>query len=221
MVAHPDDESMFFGPTFIHVLREVGRHNVYLLCLTNGNYYGLGKLREMELFQSCLLFGLRKENVEIVNNLQFQDGHAKWDKRLVIKEIMKSVEKHNINSIITFDSGGISNHPNHKAIHDAIWEDKNDKDLNRKIFKCYFLESVNIFRKYVSIFDLCYSILDCYFSLFFKKERKFIVVGSWSDRNIVLNAMKKHKSQYVWFRKLYVVFSRYILLNTLEYRAKI
>lgn len=26
--------------------------------------------------------------------------------------------------------------------------------------------------------------------------------------------MKAHKSQYVWFRKLYMTFSRYTLLNT-------
>ena len=28
--------------------------------------------------------------------------------------------------------------------------------------------------------------------------------------------MKSHKSQYVWFRKLYMIFSRYTLINTLQ-----
>jgi N-acetylglucosaminylphosphatidylinositol deacetylase len=28
--------------------------------------------------------------------------------------------------------------------------------------------------------------------------------------------MKAHKSQYVWFRKLYMIFSRYTLINTLQ-----
>ena len=28
--------------------------------------------------------------------------------------------------------------------------------------------------------------------------------------------MQEHKSQYVWFRKLYMIFSRYTLINTLQ-----
>lgn len=28
--------------------------------------------------------------------------------------------------------------------------------------------------------------------------------------------MKEHKSQYVWFRKLYMIFSRYTLINTFQ-----
>ncbi|KFM75685.1 hypothetical protein X975_23223, partial [Stegodyphus mimosarum] len=28
--------------------------------------------------------------------------------------------------------------------------------------------------------------------------------------------MKAHQSQYVWFRKLYILFSRYLYVNTFE-----
>lgn len=28
--------------------------------------------------------------------------------------------------------------------------------------------------------------------------------------------MAAHRSQYVWFRKLYMIFSRYTLVNTLQ-----
>jgi N-acetylglucosaminylphosphatidylinositol deacetylase len=28
--------------------------------------------------------------------------------------------------------------------------------------------------------------------------------------------MKEHSSQMVWFRKLYIIFSRYMLINTLQ-----
>jgi len=28
--------------------------------------------------------------------------------------------------------------------------------------------------------------------------------------------MAAHKSQYVWFRKLYMIFSRYTFINTLQ-----
>lgn len=39
---------------------------------------------------------------------------------------------------------------------------------------------------------------------------------SWSNVNIVRNAMRQHKSQMVWFRKLYIIFSRYMVMNTLR-----
>ena len=29
-------------------------------------------------------------------------------------------------------------------------------------------------------------------------------------------AMREHASQYVWYRRLYVLFSRYVFVNTLE-----
>lgn len=41
-------------------------------------------------------------------------------------------------------------------------------------------------------------------------------VLKWSDRKTVQNAMHQHKSQMMWFRKLYIVFSRYMLINSLS-----
>ena len=35
LTAHPDDETMFFLPTFTHVLQ---KYNLHLLCVTNGNF---------------------------------------------------------------------------------------------------------------------------------------------------------------------------------------
>ena len=32
----------------------------------------------------------------------------------------------------------------------------------------------------------------------------------------IRKAMEAHKTQYVWFRKLYMFFSRYIFVNTLK-----
>lgn len=37
----------------------------------------------------------------------------------------------------------------------------------------------------------------------------------WTERKIVQRAMKQHHSQMVWFRKLYITFSRYMIINSL------
>ncbi|KAJ8921272.1 hypothetical protein NQ315_013744 [Exocentrus adspersus] len=36
------------------------------------------------------------------------------------------------------------------------------------------------------------------------------------DRKIIQEAMNEHQSQLVWFRRLYMNFSRYTLINTLQ-----
>lgn len=72
--------------------------------------------------------------------------------------------------------------------------------------KIFTLSSVNTFRKYMFIFDLLPSLL---FS-----SNWFIL--KFSDYKLVQLAMAQHKSQMVWFRRLYVLFSRYMLINTLH-----
>ena len=46
VLAHPDDETVFFTPTVMSMREE---SNLYLLVLSNGNYEGLGKIREKEM----------------------------------------------------------------------------------------------------------------------------------------------------------------------------
>ena len=58
VMAHPDDESMFFLPT-IRSLQEAGE-TVWILCLTTGNYDGLGNTRKLELSNVCRLLGIPK-----------------------------------------------------------------------------------------------------------------------------------------------------------------
>lgn len=39
---------------------------------------------------------------------------------------------------------------------------------------------------------------------------------NWRDFRLVQKSMAQHQSQLVWFRRLYVHFSRYMLINTLR-----
>jgi N-acetylglucosaminylphosphatidylinositol deacetylase len=62
LIAHPDDEAMFFAPTLLALTRpETGNH-VKILCLSTGNADGLGGTRRRELVKSAMLLGLRQED---------------------------------------------------------------------------------------------------------------------------------------------------------------
>jgi LmbE family N-acetylglucosaminyl deacetylase len=76
VIAHPDDEVMFFGPSLIGVTNAIADNTVSVLCLSNGlsqqtllrigNADGLGSIREKELVESVRYFGIN--NVEILNH---------------------------------------------------------------------------------------------------------------------------------------------------------
>lgn len=97
----------------------------------------------------------------------------------------------------------------------------------------YTIASTNIFRKYLGVIDLfCtlrrHSANQTYSTLSAMKSSKkhnvkydtttapsslcYVLLQPW--RNIA--AMKAHYSQFVWFRWLFVVFSRYTFINTLH-----
>jgi N-acetylglucosaminylphosphatidylinositol deacetylase len=62
LIAHPDDEAMFFAPSVLALTRpETGNH-VKILCLSKGDAAGLGETRRQELIKSALMLGLRQED---------------------------------------------------------------------------------------------------------------------------------------------------------------
>uniref|UniRef100_A0A9L0SPU5 N-acetylglucosaminylphosphatidylinositol deacetylase n=1 Tax=Equus caballus TaxID=9796 RepID=A0A9L0SPU5_HORSE len=66
VIAHPDDEAMFFAPTVLGLARL--RHRVSLLCFSAGNYYNQGEIRKKELLQSCDVLGIPPSSVRIIDN---------------------------------------------------------------------------------------------------------------------------------------------------------
>lgn len=72
LIAHPDDEAMFFAPTVLALTRpETGNH-VKILCLSSGNAEGLGDTRKRELVKSGLVLGLRKsDDVFVVDKPEY------------------------------------------------------------------------------------------------------------------------------------------------------
>ncbi|MCJ1250838.1 N-acetylglucosaminyl-phosphatidylinositol de-N-acetylase [Trapelia coarctata] len=75
LIAHPDDEAMFFAPTILVLTNpELGNH-VKILCLSSGNADGLGETRKQELIASALLLGLRSPaDVFMIDDAAFPDS---------------------------------------------------------------------------------------------------------------------------------------------------
>ncbi|KAM0790194.1 hypothetical protein ACM66B_005510 [Microbotryomycetes sp. NB124-2] len=57
VVAHPDDESFFFGPSLTNLLHNNGTHGS-LISMSTGDFEGQGSIRSGELVRSCAHFGI-------------------------------------------------------------------------------------------------------------------------------------------------------------------
>ncbi|XP_043910456.1 N-acetylglucosaminyl-phosphatidylinositol de-N-acetylase [Protopterus annectens] len=205
VVAHPDDECMFFGPALLKWLKS--GFYVSLLCLSSGNYYHLGDVRKKELVDSCSELGIPATRVTIIEHRDLPDDPAvEWNKDVLSSLILKHIETNDINVVVTFDEGGVSAHTNHVALYRSLRSLHSAGKLPEGC--CVLtLETINILRKYISFFDLPLSWLhseEIFFALTLKEYIK------------VKNAMKCHKSQLLWFRHLYLLFSRYMFINTLH-----
>ncbi|XP_014215192.1 N-acetylglucosaminyl-phosphatidylinositol de-N-acetylase [Copidosoma floridanum] len=199
VTAHPDDEVMFFGP-MIYWLTQSSQ--VYLLCMSIGG----DMQRKEELWACAKRLGIPEANVTIMMCTELPDNPAvQWPEEIVAETVLHHVESCKIDAVVTFDKHGVSKHKNHISLYFAIASLCIEKKVPTYC-KLYTLESVNIFRKYTQLLDLPVSLLTA----------SYWYLITYQHRPYIQNAMKAHESQYVWFRKLYMIFSRYTLLNTLH-----
>ena len=202
VISHPDDESMFFGPT-IQALRRAGART-HILCLSNGDADGLGAVREKELESARKFFGV--DSSEVVNDSKLKDGFKEaWPEETIAAHVEASVRRLDANVVLTFDAKGVSGHPNHVAAYRGV---RRWAAAARKISaspETWALVTVNPLRKFLTFGDV--------FASFALESHVLVAATSAME---VRRAMSLHRSQWVWYRKLFVLFSRYAYVNSLR-----
>lgn len=228
VTAHPDDECMFFGPTCRALLADgpFSPFTVHLLCLSRGqplqssqSYSSESLLaqsfsRVKELQRSCRHLGI---STCLCAESDFVDGFDQWwpDKD-VAAAIKAAVDKSAADIVISFDARGVSGHPNHRALFHGLV-----RFAAQNPQRCFVLESIHpIFTvaKYIGplamILDAMYQMLAERIS---SKHRRCVAVPDpLNEYWIVRRAMAEHASQLTWYRRLYLLFSRYLYVNSLR-----
>ncbi|KAJ5690166.1 N-acetylglucosaminyl-phosphatidylinositol de-N-acetylase [Penicillium macrosclerotiorum] len=198
LIAHPDDEAMFFSPTVLALTKpELGNH-LKILCLSTGDADGLGETRKKELQKSAILLGVRSESdVFIVDDpTRFPDSMtATWAPEHVTsllasafspdlaatlngtaKKNAKKAPTASIDVLLTFDERGISNHPNHRSLYHGAVHFLRTLMADKEGFACpvtlYTLTSTSIFRKYAGVLDAPLSMVQGVWSNIFAGKRQ-------------------------------------------------
>ncbi|SLM36405.1 Putative deacetylase LmbE-like domain [Lasallia pustulata] len=181
LIAHPDDEAMFFAPTLLALTDEDAGNHVKILCLSNGNAANLGPTRTRELTTSALTLGIRSaSDILVLDDPNFPDSMTTTWSAPAIARVLSSAfspahapdassaahqpsssssppPTATIDILLTFDPLGISHHPNHRSLPLGahLWL----QTLMRSHggWACpvglYTLTSTSTFRKYLSVFD--------------------------------------------------------------------
>ena len=187
LTAHPDDEIMFFFPT----IKNLKHNNLHLLCLSNGNYENIGKIREKEIKKICQLLNFKNLSIE-----NFEDNiNLFWNTKKIQEKVDKYIQKYNIDILITFDEKGVSYHPNHISCNIGTYKTKEVEIFN--------LETVYFYRKFIGYFDI------------FNIQNNDTVFFNFNFLQ-VLYYMNVHWSQMKWYRVLFLFFSRYSYVNNLK-----
>ncbi|KAI4109277.1 MAG: hypothetical protein LQ339_001777 [Xanthoria mediterranea] len=175
LIAHPDDEAMFFSPTLLALMAPQSGNHVKILCLSNGNADGLGKIREEELVVSGETLGLRsRDDVLVLDSPDFVDAmDTVWQVDKVAEVLSQAftpkrpkpkdqptgddAPKATIDVLVTFDRFGVSRHPNHIALYHGARSSLNGLMKGKQGWRCpvelHTLTSISVWRKYVSFLD--------------------------------------------------------------------
>ncbi|KAF2276337.1 phosphatidylinositol glycan class L [Westerdykella ornata] len=239
LIAHPDDEAMFFAPILLALTRPENRNHIKILCLSSGDADGLGETRKKELVKSGLQLGIHSEDDILViedEHVNFPDSmSANWHPRLIANLLLsafapkmaslpsKQAPEANIDVLITFDRHGISSHANHQALYHgahaflkALMHKHSGWDCPIKL---YTLTTTTIARKYLSLLDAPLTIARAVLS---RKElgnypTPLVTISSPVGYRKAQKAMTTaHKSQMRWFRWGWITFSRYMIINDLR-----
>jgi N-acetylglucosaminylphosphatidylinositol deacetylase len=237
LIAHPDDEAMFFAPTLRRLSDRSLGNQIFLLCLSSGDADGLGHIRKSELKESALQLGItHPDHVVVIEDAKFPDSMTEsWDAKAIANILTRyfapdlastpsnTAPKALIDAIITFDKGGVSGHPNHISLLQGAIAFLRTMMQRHTGWECpvklYTLTTTNLLRKYSSIIDSATTVITC---LWRTKDRgqfptPILAVSGVGDVRKAQRAMTTaHKSQMRWFRWGWIGVSRYMVVNDLN-----
>lgn len=181
LIAHPDDESMFFSPTLLSL-----RGRIRIICLSRGDFDGIGDIRSGEMATLCSKYGYELLLFDYEDN-------TNWDIKKIVDILYVTYLKDPFKTLITFDSRGVSGHKNHISCHFAA------KAFSETIHcKVMYLKTTSFISKYIINLRLF--------------EKNYIV--SFHQYFVPVMMMLEHRSQLTWFRCLYIAISNYMSYNS-------
>lgn len=210
VIAHPDDEIIFFGPTIMNLLKR--DKSLLILCLSSGSEFDDSKSNRRKEIEAVVEALGDNVKLSVIQDDYLKDSMSVvWETSRIVEyienEIYKAMKSSTpIGTLISFDSYGVSGHVNHQSIYNATLS-MSERLKNLKINQV-LLTSVPLWRKYSAF-------LDSIMTYILREAGTFTLAIDLEKYNQLRSLLKLHASQMVWFRELYSIFSRYMFINDL------
>jgi N-acetylglucosaminylphosphatidylinositol deacetylase len=160
----------------------------------------------VELTRACVSLGILAERVSVIDDPALQDGmQSNWPSTAVAKHVQHFAERQSLNTLLTFDDKGVSGHPNHIACCRGVLQFAAATERS-PIITVLLLQSTGLLRKYIGAADIVLS--------WCLLKQHDMAIAVCLDPRPVWAAMAAHRTQLVWYRRLFIVFSRYVYVNT-------
>jgi N-acetylglucosaminylphosphatidylinositol deacetylase len=139
-----------------------------------------------------------------------------WEPTLIADVVRPYALKHSINILLTFDTHGISGHPNHGSLPLGLAHLLNALPSPKP--RLYTLKSVPLASKYIGPLAplsrrVWLPLERLRTRIHHERPHVLVVISGIREYLTAHRAMRAHQSQLVWFRHLYVLFSRYMWVN--------
>ncbi len=136
IVAHPDDETIFFGG----LVQTYRRRPWKIICVTDGNADGVGERRKLDFLAAC-----KKLGANIAEMWNFPD---RFDARIDVPKLTQRLKNENAGEVFTHGILGEYGHPHHQdvclAVHRAF---SPSHDVWSVAYNCFAEKVVRIPRK--------------------------------------------------------------------------
>src|SRR5262249_4771138 len=151
------------------------------------------------------------DRVCVIDDAAMADGmKTSWDLRVAVRHIEAAAERWSVDSIITFDGYGVSGHVNHIATHRAVQAyvlKAAAKPTTRPLPLIAFqLRSPPLWEKYSGPLTVLISVP---LARPMQTVQGITLTTPRGQLLASLRGMQRHASQLVWFRYLFVWFSRF------------
>ncbi|TFY82464.1 hypothetical protein EWM64_g1549 [Hericium alpestre] len=204
----------------------LSKAEVFSLCISVGNADSLGDTRRIEFERSLDVLGIGEKQRWVLDVDGLQDNFTeKWDTSLIADVVRPYVLENDITTILTFDEHGISSHPNHVSLYYGVSYLLSNLSHEGPLRTAYALASVPTPAKYLGPTAPLLAKLDGVLSYCDARSIASncpyatrlpgmpVFVAGMRQYLTAVRAMRQHRTQLVWYRWLYVLFSRYMWVN--------
>lgn len=136
VVAHPDDETIFFGG----LIQTYRRRPWKIICVTDGNADGEGPKRHLDFLNACKKLGAAQAEM-----WEFPDL---YDTRVNVDKLIERLKRENAAEVFTHGILGEYGHPHHQDVCLAVHRAFADKHTVWSVaYNCYADKVIKIPRK--------------------------------------------------------------------------